>query len=331
MSTRDFLLSLASRVYITVSRVPRLTVVTLHRVGPSWGIQPRHVERCFRFLANYFHVVRPSDLDLMTRRGRTAIVTIDDGHADAYRYVFPIARATGVPISLCIPTDFFFRGQWLWFDKFDWAMHHAKSAATTAVEGFQVSETDPGSFTRLRQYLKRCPPRVRDLAIQRSLDVWGLQLPSSPPEQYRALTIPELREMLSSGLVEIVAHTATHTIATVLSKADLEKELRESREEWESFGGRPIASFCYPSGNPGDFNEQTATAAAKAGYRYAFTQLEGTNPVPLVNPLEIKRVHIHKRKGFCDKVVSGLVDLQNRLCPSCPGDCTADESEFNHS
>jgi len=308
---RDKLLSLASRAYMRVSRKPRITVVTLHQVGPSANIKPKYVERCFKFLKHHFRLVLPSELGFVKHDRQTAVVTIDDGHADAYEYIFPIAKVIGVPMSLCIPTGFFFRNQWLWFDKVTWAMHRAKS--TAMVCGFRVDPNDSNSFTKLRQHLKRCPPALRDEVIHELIRSLDLAPPSSPPEEYRALTESEMREMLSTGLVEIVGHTVTHTIATVLSEKDLENELRESRREWESFCGRPIISFCYPNGNPGDFNQRTAAAVERAGYRYAFTQLEGTNLVRTMDPFELKRVHIHWRPGVCDKVMSGLVDLQNLL------------------
>lgn len=327
---RDVFLSFAARAYMIASRVPRLTVVTLHRVGPSSGIQPGHIDRCFRFLSKHFHVVRPSDLDVTKCERRTAVVTIDDGHADAYQLIFPIAQATGTPIALCIPTDFFFRGQWLWFDKVTWAMRHARRDRVVQIAGFGVHADDPKSFAPLRRYLKGCPPVKRDSTIHELFSLLDLDPPSSPPDEYRSVTQAELREMLSTGLVQIIGHTATHTIATVLNEAELMRELRESREEWESFCQTPIVSFCYPNGNPGDFNERTATAVRRAGYRYAFTQLEGTNLVRRMDPFEIKRVHIHRRPGVCDKVMSGLVDLQNRMHLPGPGGHTPDESKIRH-
>jgi peptidoglycan/xylan/chitin deacetylase (PgdA/CDA1 family) len=294
-----------------VSRKSRLTVVTLHRVGPSFAIQPFHVEQCFRLLVHYFHVVKPSCLDLTTRERRTAVVVVDDGHADAYRYIFPIAKATGVPITLCIPTDFFFRGKWLWFDKFDWATHHAARGKVAQIRGFEVHTDHPMSFTALRMHLKRCPPAERDAAIAQLICALEVAPPLPPPEEYRSVSKCELREMLDSGLVEIGGHTVTHTIATVLGEADFGAECGQSKCEWESFCGQPILSFCYPNGESGDFDARTALTLRKAGYRYAFTSLEGTNLIRTMDPLEMKRVHTHRTPGVWAKLASGLADVQD--------------------
>lgn len=313
---RDLILSFASKAYMLTSRQPRVTVVAIHRVGHSSRIQPSHILRCFKFLAKHFRVVLPHELNLAKTQGRVAVVTIDDGHADAYKSIFPIAKTTGIRLSLCISTDFFFRREWLWFDKIDWAMQHAKHTAKAIVNGLEVYSEDPSSFMRLKQHLKQLLPSPRSLAIHDLLCSLHLNLPESPPNEYRALTTSELREMLSSGLIEIVGHSVTHTIATVLDDYDLDTELTQAKHQWESFLGQPIVSFCYPNGQPGDFNKRTSLALQRAGYRYAFTSIEGTNLIKTMDRFEMKRVDINERLGVFAKLVSGLADLQNILCNS---------------
>jgi peptidoglycan/xylan/chitin deacetylase (PgdA/CDA1 family) len=292
------------------NRTPRITVVTLHRVGPQFKIKPVDVTRCFKFLSTHFNVVLPSELGHVGHERRVAVVTIDDGHADAYYHIFPIARDFKVPVSLCIPADFFFRSQWLWFDKLTFAQ---QATPTATGKGLRTCGEAFGSFDELRAYLKGCPPTMRDAAIDELLRSLDLRLPPSPLEEYRALTESELREMLSSGLVEVVGHTVSHTIATILNESDLETELRQAKSEWELFLAKPFTSFCYPNGLQGDFDERTALALRRAGYHYAFTSLQGTNLVRTMNPLEMKRVHIHSKPGVCAKLLSGLADLQNSL------------------
>jgi len=325
---RDSLLYLASRAYMLISRKPRIAVITIHRVGGLSRIQPCHVEWCFRFLKKHFRVIRPSELALEETKGRVGIVTIDDGHADSYQHIFPIARAMRIPLSICISTDFFFRGKWLWFDKILWAMNNAKTTAAAIINSIEVSSKDPSSFRELLEYLKTQTSTVRDNAIKELLSSLDLNLPLYPPEEYRSLTTFELQEMLSSGLVEVIGHTVTHTIATVLDHEGLETELGQSSYEWESFCGQPATSFCYPNGEPGDFDVRTALAVRKAGYHYAFTSLTGTNLVRTMNPLEIKRVHIHSKPGICATLLSGLADFKNSFGTLRPKE--AGETETFH-
>lgn len=81
------------------SRESRVTVVTHHRIGDFMRIRPARVERCFSFPGRHLRPMRPSELLTDEHRGRVEIVTIDDGHADSYRHVFPIAKALVGPIS----------------------------------------------------------------------------------------------------------------------------------------------------------------------------------------------------------------------------------------
>jgi peptidoglycan/xylan/chitin deacetylase (PgdA/CDA1 family) len=317
---RDIIYSLAAKTYLSISRTPRLTVLTLHRVGNSSKIQQKHVERCFRLLKAYFNVIRPSELDFSKQQRLTAVITIDDGHSDVYHHIFPIAKAFNIPIALCIPTDFFFRNEWLWFDKFAWIMGHAKCGMKVQINELDFCTDNPESVTNLKYHLKRCRPQERNSFINQIAYSLGVDLPSSPPDEYKAIAPHELREMLSSGLVDIVGHTKTHTIATVLNDEDFESELRQSKKEWEAFCGSQIISFCYPNGNQGDFNKRTAALLIKTGYKYAFTQIEGTNLIRTLDPFELKRVHIHWRPGICDKLISGLGDMQRRYYHLDPGE-----------
>jgi len=317
---RDMFLSLASSAYALVDWTPRLTVLTLHRVHPTAEIRPRHVERCFRYLASRFHVTRPSELDAATHHRRVALVTIDDGHVDAYRHIFPIARASGVPIALCVPTDFFLRGAWLWFDKIAWAKQQARAGTRIRVDGVDLLAGDPTGFESLVVRLKRDPPPRRDEVIAEMFARLAVAPPPSPPDEYRSLTADEMKEMLRSGLVELVGHTASHTIATVLPDADLRRELKESKAELEAFSGRPLAAFCYPNGGRGDFSPATSAAVREMGYALAFTSIEGTNHLRRAEPFTLRRVHVHPRQAVVEKLCSGLGDVQNRIAGRVVGD-----------
>jgi len=310
---RDLLVSFASRVYMLLDRQPRLAVVTLHRVGNSAKMRPEGVERLFAFLSRRYQLILPSQLERADHHGRLASVTIDDGHADTYKHIFPIAEALGVPVSLCVPTDFFFRSEWLWFDKLAWAMSHAKPGTGTDADGVAVRGGDPRSFDEIKRRLKRCQPQRRSDIIDGILSGLQLMLPPKPPEQYRSVSETEMREMLNTGLVEVVGHSVTHTIATILSEQDLRRELHESKDELEGFCGQPITAFCYPNGHRGDFDCETTEALRRAGYHMAFTSVEGTNPLSRLRPFALKRVHANPRQFVSEKLCSGLGDLQKKL------------------
>jgi len=314
----DALLSALSRTYALLNRTSRLVVVTFHRVEGESNIRRRHIRHHLRFLARHYQTVTPSQFDVDGPPSRAALVTIDDCHADVYEHIFPIARSLDVPITIAVPTDFFFRRAWLWFDRLDWVVRNLTGASGVDFRGERYDLRDTVSLGRLRAVLKQLLPEDREelfLAVQTQL---GLSIPESPTGAYRPVSIKEMTEMLSGGLVELCAHTTSHTIATVLPNERLHRELVESKNELESFCNRPIRSFCYPNGEEGDFDHRTREVVARVGHRMAFTSIEGTNHPGSMDPLVLRRVHAHPRTAVFEKLSCGLGDVQKKLKRRAP-------------
>jgi len=205
------------------------------------------------------------------------------------------------------------RGRWLWFDKLSWALSQVDPGAECVVGRNCLKAGEASSVAVFKACLKQLLPHERESVIDEAIGKWNLKLPANPTEEYRPVSREELREMLSSGLLEVCAHTVTHTIATRLSDAELQRELAQSKRELEELTENKVVAFCYPNGEDGDFDERTGRAVLKAGFRMAFTSIEGLNWRGKMNPLELKRIHAHRRTGVFLKEASGLGDLQRLL------------------
>ncbi|MHB1769607.1 MAG: polysaccharide deacetylase family protein, partial [Minisyncoccota bacterium] len=73
----------------------------------------------------------------------------------------------------------------------------------------------------------------------------------------------ELREMHDSGLIAIEPHTQTHPKLAKLSRADAEREIRESRRVLQDILGAPPILFAYPYGS---FSEETVGLVREMGF-----------------------------------------------------------------
>jgi peptidoglycan/xylan/chitin deacetylase (PgdA/CDA1 family) len=82
---------------------------------------------------------------------------------------------------------------------------------------------------------------------------------------FRHLSWDQAREMASDDLVRFGSHGVGHRDLTSLDDAELERELRESREAIATQIGRAPESFCYPFGR---YDARVAAALVEAGYRY---------------------------------------------------------------
>lgn len=307
------LISAASKAWLRLNRKPRLVVLTFHRVGGDQSITRAHIRHHMSFLARYYEMITPSRLMAGDLPARAAMVTIDDSHRDLYEQIYPEARALKIPITICVPTDYFFRRRWLWFDRLYWMLERASPGTEARVDGQFLRVSHAPSVAGMKSYLKRLMPAEREAALASLAAQLRCTPPPAPADGYEAVSSEEMREMLASGLMEICAHTVSHTIATVLPEAELRRELAQSKKELQEFAGREIGSFCYPNGEAGDFDDRTTRAVREAGFGMALTSVAGTNPSNSFDPYRILRIHAHNDPGTFEKEAAGLGDLQRRL------------------
>jgi peptidoglycan/xylan/chitin deacetylase (PgdA/CDA1 family) len=303
------LISWASRLFARWNRQPRLTAVTFHRFGPESGITRDVIRHHISFLAQHHTFVLPRDLESVTPRGRLAMVTVDDCHRDTYDYLFEVARELKVPFMIAVPSDFFLRNQWLWFDKLYWMVGKVQARRSVQAGGVQYVIEPRKAPKALKEFLKKLQPAARDAALDDLARQLGLSVPPEPVDGYESVTHEQMKEMLASGLVEISVHTESHTIASVLESAALDRELRDSKRELEQFAGMELPSFCYPNGIQGDFNADTTDAIRRAGFRVGITSVSGINSLPL-DLFQLKRIHAHTVPSAFEKEASGLAALQ---------------------
>jgi peptidoglycan/xylan/chitin deacetylase (PgdA/CDA1 family) len=81
----------------------------------------------------------------------------------------------------------------------------------------------------------------------------------------------EIKKWLEIGM-DIGAHTKTHADLTSLSKKDLNREIKNCKEELEKKFNIEISDFCYPYGH---FNEMIYNLVKKAGYLSSVSMIRG--------------------------------------------------------
>jgi peptidoglycan/xylan/chitin deacetylase (PgdA/CDA1 family) len=92
------------------------------------------------------------------------------------------------------------------------------------------------------------------------------------------LTWSQVRELRKAG-IEFGSHTVTHPQLTTLAAADVQRELRSSKEEIEDRLNAPTASFSYPYKFPEPdraFRQRLHEMLAQAGYENGVTTIVGT-------------------------------------------------------
>jgi peptidoglycan/xylan/chitin deacetylase (PgdA/CDA1 family) len=302
----------ASKLFEAFGNGRGLSVVTFHRFGAGTGIGKNEIRHHIDYLGRRCEFISPEALRQLPAPDRVAMLTVDDCHRDIYHDLFPVAVEYRVPIVICVPTDFYLRGAWLWFDRLYWMCERAAAAAAVRVGDRSVRLKVGAELDWLKRHLKALVPERREPLLDDIARQLKLACPPAPQDGYEAVTPKEMAEMLASGLVELCAHTVTHTIATVLPTSRFAAELGACKRELEAHVGREVSSFCYPNGEEGDFDDSTTEAIRRAGFASALTSVAGLNRPP-VDRYRLRRVHAQAVRTRFEKDASGLGDFQRRV------------------
>jgi glycosyltransferase involved in cell wall biosynthesis/peptidoglycan/xylan/chitin deacetylase (PgdA/CDA1 family) len=89
-----------------------------------------------------------------------------------------------------------------------------------------------------------------------------------------AITVDHLPALLSSGVVDVQAHSLTHLRLTSLSDGELGREIAGSKEQLERHLPYELTSFCYPGGF---YTEREVAGVLDAGFRAGVTTRPGVN------------------------------------------------------
>lgn len=198
------------------------------------------------------------------------VLTIDDGYDDFYEAAFPLLKRYKLPATIFVTVNFV-DGGWIWLDRIKFTLRRTKykkynfvfEGKTFALD-LKAGEKE-ALEEKLIEYCMKLDNRKKLKLIaklERDLEV---ELPPSPPKEFRAITWEQLSELGNEG-IEIGSHTLTHPILSRMREEELRDEFIGSKSRIEEKLGNNIASFCYPNGMPGDFNEEVCKGIKEAGY-----------------------------------------------------------------
>lgn len=242
------------------------------------------------WLAAHFRIVRLQAMidDLAAERapaaGGEVAITFDDGLRNQALHAYPVLRELGIPATIFVCPGLIDSGAWLWNHEARARLQRlAQEQRGALAERAGGSPHDsvrtmverwkqlPASARReLQDELRRVTPDFEPTASERgSCDLMSW-------DEIAALD-PEL--------ITIGSHTVSHPILPGLDDAELEFEIRASREMLERRLARPVELFCFPNG-ASDARAQRIVART---YRGAVTTRKGAVPVK-VDPMAIPRV-----------------------------------------
>lgn len=191
------------------------------------------------------------------------LVTFDDGWKSTYDIAYPVLKKKGIPAGLFVSPKHIRTGESYWFQ------------AASGIQRKDFAEVAAPYFPQLSpDQLQQYNPKIllKTLRISRIQEILS-QLPQNGAENKRwNVTVDELKELQSSGVFTMGAHTMNHPILQNESRESADYEITASVSELEELLGSKVKYFAYPNGMQDvDFSEREYEALERAQVSYAFS------------------------------------------------------------
>lgn len=263
-----------------------------------------HIEKFRRqlaFLTRHYKIVSLQQaVEYCAGRGTVAdhsvVITMDDGYESNYTLAWPLLREFNAPASIFLTTGFVEAGAFLWTDRLEYAIDTSTAdSVELAVDGVRhrFSLHDRlHCYRRINALLKSLPQERLADALEQLERATGTRLGQDPvPPIYKPLTWKQITEMAHGGLVSFGAHTRSHVVVSGCTPEIMRTEIVESKVAIERNVGVSCDLFCYPNGQPGDFNGHTEKILRENGFVCGLTTVEGMNG-PGSNVYELRRFQV---------------------------------------
>lgn len=256
-------------------------VTTLPSDPHQLAVDPNNFLHQIRFLKNNFPVLRFED-NWSNLKETSVVITFDDGYADNVLEALPMLEKEGVPATFFVSTGTLGSNYEYWWDELERILLEERIFPST----FELQDERLGRIWSTRSPLERNSlyheiyPLIMQVDADRR-DDWLNQLRDwadcgdEGRTTHRAMTINELRELASSDLVTIGAHTVSHTPLASLSSDQQQIEIFESKHQLEELTGQNITVFSYPFGGKRDYTRESIRLSHKAGFIRAASNFPG--------------------------------------------------------
>jgi peptidoglycan/xylan/chitin deacetylase (PgdA/CDA1 family) len=291
------------------ANTPKFVILCYHRVGlggiPLYSELPPEVfEAQMRFLKKNYRLLSLEELCrcLQEPDGSDSgvAVTFDDGYRDVHTIAFPILRKYQIPTTVFLTVDSIETGRVAWYDRIFLILRLLPpgifEVELDGLRRFELSSADSRfrAAVEIMSCLRALPDGRRKeccAALEKRVQFSENDLAD------RMLDWEQVQAMQQAGIV-FGSHTVSHPVVSRLAPAEMERELRESKQILEARLGRPVLDFAFPFGQFSDCALETSSAmVVRSGYRSAMTTVPGVNARG-ASPFGLRRVQIGEERDL---------------------------------
>jgi peptidoglycan/xylan/chitin deacetylase (PgdA/CDA1 family) len=251
-------------------------VLLYHRVckiendSQKLAVCPENFESQIKFLSNNYPILRFEEAYKHNNK-MSFVITFDDGYYDNFYNALPILKKHSVPATFFVASNNIQSGERFWWDKLEEVILSSKLDLADLNLPFPIPSCREDAVVQVQLFLKSFAVEERDKIINRLIDESNTTL----TDDNRPMTIAELKELDSEGLVTIGSHTVNHPQLAALSEEDQKLEIASGKEQLEKILGHSVDTFSYPFGNINDFSNVTVKACKQAGIKKAAANFPG--------------------------------------------------------
>jgi len=281
-------------------------------------------ERQISILKRDFNIIPLSELvkafkDKSPLTKNSIVITIDDGYLDFYQYAYPILKKYNVPATLYVTSGFVDRLLWLWPDRVTFIIAKTvcdtysfpfHSEASQRIYNPSIEKPYGDLWNDVVQYCLSVSDIEKNIFLEKFANDLGVFVPSVPIDDYSAVTWDQLREMNDNG-IDIGAHSITHPAMSKVATENLYIEIADCKTRIESELGHDVSNFCYPNGQPADYNSSVISAVKNAGFKSATVAYVDNNP--FCSLFELRRHSVGDGMFHFYKVIYGVEALGRKL------------------
>ncbi|MFN8455456.1 MAG: polysaccharide deacetylase family protein [Anaerolineae bacterium] len=289
-----------------------MTVLAYHRITdphapgfdtfkPNVSATPQAFAAQIDFMRRHFHIVSLGQV-LVWLQGQhplppqSALITFDDGYYDNLQYALPVLQQRRLPAAIFLATNYIGNPEPFYWDLIAYTFYHTTH---NNVNLPYLGRQHWSDVTSRAAVVKRW---VECLKILPDQEKWTVvkQLPhmlniTVPVDAFAGLHLSweDVRSMAHAGFA-MGAHTQSHPILSRVSLEQARAEVVGSKNRLEAELGRPVTTFAFPNGQPGDFTPELQDLLRETGFEAAFILLPGPARLAEVRqaPLAIRRIAI---------------------------------------
>jgi peptidoglycan/xylan/chitin deacetylase (PgdA/CDA1 family) len=279
-------------------------ILMYHRVINTdrdlWGlcVSPDNFAAHLEYLKTHFHPLTLQDFVKYYHQGkipdRAVVITFDDGYADNFLYAKPLLEKYEIPATFFLASGYIGTQREYWWDDLErllllpgklpetltltinqqnyaWQMGAVANYTQADYERdrhLKASSGKPGSrhalYFEIWQLLQPLPDNLQQEAIRQIIQQSVVNV--APRPQNFPMSLAQVRELQTSGLIEIGGHTVTHPDLSAHDSTWQNQEITRGKQTLEEMTGQQLKSFAYPFGA---YSPETLPLVQSAGFNCA--------------------------------------------------------------